>query len=78
MEIKVRMTVEEFQEFLKYKEDRALFQKERERLRKAPFSIACSLKYGLEEMKSGRFKIIDHEHVGDAWDTAKEFMPAEE
>ena len=77
MDINVTMSAEEFQEFMEYRRDRELFDKERERLRAAPANIAASLFYGVEPVngKPGRFKIVDQDHMADAWDAAKEFMP---
>ena len=77
MDISVNMSAEEFQEFMEYRRDREQFDKERKRLRAAPAAIAASLFYGVEPVngKPGRFKIVDQDHMADAWDAAKEFMP---
>ena len=77
MDINVTMSAEEFQEFMEYRRNREQFSEELNRLRAVPHSIAASLFYGVEPVngKPGRFKITDQEHMADAWDAAKEFMP---
>lgn len=84
MEINVKMTSEEFQEFMAYQEDKKIHAKQINKImeetaaaRRLPEFVAASLSYGLEpvEGKPGRFKIINQEHVSDVWDMLEEFMP---
>lgn len=77
MDISVNMSAEEFQEFMEYRRDREEFRKELDRIYGAPAAIAASLFYAVEPVngKPGRFKIVDQDHMVDAWDAAKEFMP---
>lgn len=77
MEINVKMTAEEFQEFMTWQADKEKYSKEVERLRRAPEIIAASLRWAVEpvEGKATKFKIVSQEHMGDAWDMAEEFMP---
>lgn len=79
MEVTVKMTAEEFQEFVAWRTEKDAYRKEVDRLIRAPCLIASSLRWAVEpvEGKAGRFKIIDQEHMSDAWDAAMEFMPKE-
>lgn len=76
MDINVKMTAEEFLEFMAWKTDKAKYTEMENRLRRAPGLIAASLRHGVQPQDGPRakFKIIDHEHLGDAWDMAAEFM----
>lgn len=77
MEVGVKMTAEEFQEFMDYRADKERYERDLVRLRQVPVAIASSLRWAVEpvEGKPGRFKIMSHEHMADAWDMAEEFMP---
>lgn len=77
MEINVKMTAEEFQEFMAWQADKEKYSRETERLRRAPEYIAASLRWAVEpvEGKTDKFKIASQEHMGDVWDMAEEFMP---
>lgn len=77
MEISVKMTSDEFLEFMAWKSDKARYTEMEKNLRRAPAMIAASLRHGVQQQDGPRakFKIIDHEHLGDAWDMAAEFMP---
>jgi len=77
MEISVKMTAEEFQEFMTWQADKEKYFKEVERLRRAPECIAASIRWAVEpvEGKAAKFKIVSQEHMGDVWDMAEEFMP---
>ena len=77
MEISVKMTVEEFQEFMDYRSDKESYSKQMDHLRRLPEFVARSLFNAMTpvEGKPGRFKIVDQEHMSDAWDMLEEFMP---
>lgn len=77
MEVNVKMTVEEFQEFMIWQADKEKYSREVERLRRAPEIIANSLRWAVEpvEGKTAKFKIVSQEHMGDVWDMSQEFMP---
>ena len=76
MEISVKMSAAEFQEFMAWRDEKERYAKDLDRLQGVPCSLARSLKFAVEpvEGKPGRFKIVDQEHMGDLWDAAKEFM----
>lgn len=77
MEISVKMTAEEFREFMVWQTDRERYTKETERLRRVPGNIAASLRWAVEPVagKTVKFKIVSQEHMGDVWDMAEEFIP---
>ncbi len=77
MEISVKMTAEEFQEFMAWQADQEKYTKKMERLQRAPECIAVSLRFAVAPVdgKAGKFKIIDQEHLGDVWDMCEEYMP---
>lgn len=76
MDINVKMTAEEFVEFLAWKEDKTKYTEMEKHLRTTPRMIAASLKHAIEPQAGpkAKFKIIDHEHLGDARDVAAEFL----
>lgn len=76
MEISVKMNVQEFQDFMAWREDKDKYKKDMERLRRAPEVLASSLRWAVEPVngKPGKFKIVDQEHMADVWDMAQEFM----
>lgn len=76
MEISVKMSAAEFQEFMEWRKEKEWYEKDLDRLQGVPCSLDRSLKFAVEpvEGKPGRFKIVDQEHMGDLWDAAKEFM----
>lgn len=77
MEINVKMTAEEFQEFMAYQADKTTYTKQMEKRTRVPECIAASLHFAVEplEGKPGRFKIVSQEHMGDVWDMLEEFTP---
>jgi len=77
MEMSVKMTSSEFLEFEEWRKERGRYEIELNRVRGTPEMIASSLSYAVEsvEGKTGKFKIVDHEHMGDAWDMIQEFLP---
>ncbi|MEG1594402.1 MAG: hypothetical protein RR350_08295 [Oscillibacter sp.] len=77
MEINVKMTAEEFQEFIAYQADKASYTAQLAKLRGVPKCVAASLSFAVEpvESKPGRFKITSQEHMSDVWDMLEEFMP---
>ncbi len=76
MEISVKMDVEEFQEFMEYREAKGKFEAALERVKKAPAIIAASLMYAVEPVagKPGKWKIVDQEHMDDAMSMAAEYQ----
>lgn len=77
MEISVKMTEDEFQEYMLWKRDRTQYIREMEKLRRIPEVLATSLHFAVEpvEGRGGRYKIVSQEHMADAMDAAAEFMP---
>lgn len=77
MEINVKMTAEEFQEFVAYQADKASYSKQLVKMRSIPQCVARSLSFAVEpvEGKAPRFKIVSQEHMSAAWDMLEEFMP---
>jgi len=71
------MTSSEFLEFEEWRKEHGRYEIELKRVRSTLEMIACSLSYAVEpvEEKPGKFKIADHEHMGDAWDMIQEFLP---
>ncbi len=73
MKVTVEMTTEELEDFLAYQKSREEYKaKQLAQLRKLeglPFALATSLSYAVDpvEGKPGRFKIINQEHMSDAW-----------
>ena len=59
-----------------WKSDKARYTEMENRLRRVPELIACSLHNAVQPQNEQRtkFKITDHEHLGDVWDMAEEFM----
>lgn len=76
MEISVKMSAAEFQEFMAWRDEKERYKTDMDRLRRAPCSLAMTLRFAVEpvEGKPGRFKIVDQEHMGDLWDMTQEFM----
>lgn len=77
MEVNVKMTAEEFQEFMTYQTDKAIYSKQLVSLHRLPAALACSLSNAVEPVdeKATKFKIIDQEHMGDLWYMAEDLMP---
>lgn len=76
MEISVKMSAQEFQEFMAWREEKEKYKKDAERLGHIPDFLASSLRYAVEPVKgkTRKFKIVDQEHMADVWDMAQEFM----
>lgn len=77
MEINVKMTAEEFQEFMAYQADKASYSAHLDKLRRLPEIIASNLFFAVEpvEGKPGRFKIVSQEHIGDMFTILEDFKP---
>lgn len=75
MDVTVNMSVEEFQEFMAWKDDKAQYARELVKTRKAPEMIAASLRFAVEpvEGKEGRYKIVSQEHMADVMDMVEEY-----
>ena len=73
MEISVKMDVEEFREFMEYREEKGKFEAAMEWVKNATAMIAGSLVNAVEPVKGkpGKWKIVDQEHMDDAMSMAE-------
>lgn len=80
MELSVKMSMEEFQEFADYKADKERYERDLVRIRHIPEVLAASLRFAVEpvEGKEGRYKIVSQEHMADLWDMIEEFKDKKE
>lgn len=80
MEVNVKMTIEEFHEFVEYRDDKERYERDLVRIRRIPEAMATSLRFAVEpvEGKEGRYKIVSQEHMADVWDMIEEFMSKKE
>lgn len=76
MKIVVEMTSEEFQEFLEWKKDKRLYAQEIAQADKELNLMAKQVLWAVEPdpKKSGKYKIVDHDHMADLFDAATEMI----
>ena len=76
MKIVVEMTSEEFQEFLEWKKDKRLYDKEIEQADKELNLMAKQVLWAVapDPKKHGKYKIVDHDHMEDLFDAATEMI----
>ena len=76
MKIVVEMTSEEFQEFLEWKKDKRLYDREIEQADKELNLMAKQVLWAVEldPKKNGKYKIVDHDHMADLFDAAMEMI----
>lgn len=80
MKVTVEMTTKELEDFLAYQKSQEEYRAKQmaalQQIKGLPFALATSLAYAVEpvEGKPGRFKIIDQEHMSDAWNCAGQII----
>lgn len=69
------MSVEEFQEFMAWKNDKDMYARDVAKFCKAPEMIVTSLRFAVEPVqgKEGRYKIVSQEHMADVMDMVEEY-----
>lgn len=76
MKIVVEMTSEEFQEFLAWQGDKAIYEKQERKSRAQVEHMAKQVLWAVEEdpQRPGKFKIVDQDHMADLHEEASEFF----
>ena len=76
MKITVEMTSEEFQEFMTWKKDKDIYDREIEQADKDLTLMAKQVIWAVEEdpKKPGKYKIVDQGHMADLFDYAQEMF----
>ena len=76
MKIVVEMTSEEFTEFLEWKKEKSLYDREIEDADKQLTLMAKQVIWAVEKdpKKPGKYKIVDHDHMADLFDEATEMI----
>lgn len=72
MKVVVEMTSEEFQEFMAWKRDKDMYEKDIEKLHREIDLMAKQVNWSVapDPKKPGKYKIIDQDHLSDLYDAA--------
>jgi len=78
MDINVKMTAEEFLEFMAYKQDKDEYKKKMATLERDKAEIARIISYAVEPVgtNADEFRIIDQGRMSDLWMMAGEILDA--
>lgn len=76
MKISVEMTAEEFQEFMAWRSDKGMYEREADKEYSRQELLCKKILWAIEEdpKKPGKCKIIDHEHAAELVEMANEFF----
>lgn len=75
VEVTVKMSMEEFREFMEYQADKERYERDLVRIRRIPEAMATSLRFAVEpvEGKEDKYKIVSQEHMADVMEMVEEF-----
>lgn len=78
MEVNVKMSVEEFQEFCQYRSDKAMYAAKVVSAERKLENMAEKVYYAVEPdpKKAHKYKIVDHDHMDDLYEYAGDILAA--
>lgn len=76
MEVNVKMSVEEFQEFCQYRSDKAMYAAKLVSAERKLENMAKKVDYAVEpdSKKANKYKIVDHDHMDDLYEYARDIL----
>lgn len=76
MEVNIKMSVEEFQEFCQYRSDKAMYAAKLISAERKLENMAKKVDYSVEPdpKKAHKYKIVDHDHMDDLYEYARDIL----